>query len=403
MAAGPGFSLLIKPAAADCNLRCRYCFYLPKQSLYPATASHRMSPEVLERVVSSYLATDQPQYSFGWQGGEPTLMGRAFFREVTRLERRHGRAGASVANGLQTNATLIDEPLARHLAAYRFLVGVSLDGPPELHDFYRVGPSGEPSHARVLRGVEILRRFGVEHNVLTLVNARNVAEGGAVYRYLRDQGFLYHQYIPCVEWTESGELADYAVTGLQWGRFLCELFDEWSAADVFRVSVRLFDSIVVRLVDGIANVCNMGRDCRQYFLVEHNGDVYPCDFFVQEGTLLGNIVEKSWDELLRSPVYESFGIRKGQTHAACRGCEHLWLCAADCLKHRGPEPGDAGRLSHLCEGWKQFYAHALPALRTIAARVSESRPRQDPAHSSVGRNDPCPCGSGRKRKNCCGA
>ncbi len=172
---------------------------------------------------------------------------------------------------------------------------------------------------------------------------------------------------------------------------------------MFRVSVRLFDSIVVRLVDGIANVCNMGRDCRQYFLVEHNGDVYPCDFFVQEGTLLGNIVEKSWDELLRSPVYESFGIRKGQTHAACRGCEHLWLCAADCLKHRGPEPGDAGRLSHLCEGWKQFYAHALPALRTIAARVSESRPRQDPAHSSVGRNDPCPCGSGRKRKNCCGA
>lgn len=403
MATGRSFSLLIKPAGADCNLRCGYCFYLPKHSLYPATVSHRMAPEVLERVVSSYLATEQPQYSFGWQGGEPTLMGREFFREVTRLQRRCGRAGASVANGLQTNATLIDEPFARHLASYRFLVGVSIDGPPELHDHYRVGPTGLASHARVMRGVELLRRFGVEHNVLTLVNARTVSEGRGVYRYLRDQGFLYHQYIPCVEFTDGGALAEYAVTGEQWGRFLCELFDEWSAADVFRVSIRLFDSIIVRMVDGIANVCSMGRDCRQYFLVEHNGDVYPCDFYVQESTRLGNILETTWEELLGSPAYESFGTKKRQTHAACQSCEHLWLCAADCLKHRGPDLSDPARLSHLCEGWKRFYDNALPRLRAIASRVSRTRPRQDPDAARSGRNDPCPCGSGRKFKSCCGA
>lgn len=407
MPSGPSFSLLVKPASADCNLRCRYCFYLPKQSLYPSTRVHRMSLEVLERLVSSYLDTDQPQYSFGWQGGEPTLMGSEFFRHVTRLQRLHGRPGAVVANGLQTNGTLIDEPLARHLARYRFLVGVSVDGPPELHDAYRTDASGGPSFARVLRGVQVLRKYGVEHNVLALVNDRTVTEGRRVYRFLKEQGFLFHQYIPCVERDAQGRLAGYAIGAEQWGRFLCELFDEWYPADVSRVSVRLFDSILVRLVEGVANVCHMGRDCRQYFLVEHNGDVYPCDFFVEERSRLGNIMETGWRELLDSPAFAAFGARKSETHAACASCEYDFLCGGDCLKHRGGWEADPRALSQLCEGWRIFYAHALPALRQIAGQLRAERgaastPRQA-APVRAGRNDPCPCGSGRKYKSCCGS
>ena len=301
------FSLLVKPASADCNLRCSYCFYLPKRELYPETATHRMSEEVLERVIASFLATEQRQYSFGWQGGEPTLMGLDFFRAVTRLQSAHGRKGAVVSNGLQTNATLLDDSLARHLARYRFLVGVSLDGPPELHDAYRRLPSAASTHERVLAGVDALRRAGVEHNVLTLVSSRNAAHGREVYRYLTAKGFLFHQYIPCVELDGERRPAEYTVSPQEWGAFLCDVFDEWRGSDVRKVSVRLFDSILERLIDGTANVCSLADDCRQYLLVEHNGDVYPCDFFVEPGTKLGNIMDSEWSDSARQSGTRSSG------------------------------------------------------------------------------------------------
>ena len=193
------FSLLIKPASADCNLRCPYCFYAGKQVLYPSTSPRLMSREGLDRLVSSYMATEQPQYVFGWQGGEPTLLGVGFFREVTALQQRYGRPGAVVSNGLQTNATLIDDALAAHLREYNFLVGVSLDGPAEVHDFYRRDAAGGGSHAAVRAGVARLRQHQVEYNALTLVTPANVGRAAEIFNYLADEGFFYQQYIPCVE------------------------------------------------------------------------------------------------------------------------------------------------------------------------------------------------------------
>lgn len=397
MPANRPFSLLIKPAGADCNLRCGYCFYRDRASLYPETTRHRMPEEVLTRVISSYLATDQLQYAFGWQGGEPTLMGTEFFRRVTDLQQRHGRPGSLVANGLQTNALLLDDGFCAHLAKYNFLVGVSLDGPAEIHDTYRRTADGRGTHALVLQSLEALRRRKAEFNILTLVTAANAGRGGEVYRYLRDRGFLYHQYIPCVESGENGLPLPCAVDGEAWGEFLIAVFDEWSKSDARRVSVRLFDSILAYLAGGRHNVCHMGGDCRQYFVVEYNGDVYPCDFFVRPGLKLGNIMEDDWDYFLASPVRAAFSLAKTDWPQACRGCEYLAFCSADCQKHR---LGGPGSVSALCAGWRAFYAHALPCLTELARSIKKSGALGPPV---PGRNDPCFCGSGRKFKKCHGS
>jgi len=271
----PPFSLLIKPASADCNLQCEYCFYLEKSELYPDQRRHRMGDAVLDKLISTYMATDQPVYSFGWQGGEPTLMGIEFFRRVTDLQMKHGRKGAVVANGLQTNAILIDDEMASHFAQYKFLLGVSLDGLEDMHDAYRRTAGGGPSHKRVLARTELLTRNGVEFNILATVHAKNVGRPAELYRYLVDSGFLFHQYIPIVEFDPSGAPLPFTITGRQWGEFLCGVFDEWMKADVTRVSIRDFDAILAFLVDGNRQICTMGDNCCQYFLVEHNGMSTP--------------------------------------------------------------------------------------------------------------------------------
>ena len=408
------FSLLVKPASADCNLRCKYCFYLDRAELYPQSSRHRMSDEVLTRMISTYLATPQPQYSIGWQGGEPTVMGLDFYRRVIELERRYGRPGASVSNGLQTNTTLIDDAWSEHLARYNFLVGVSIDGPAEMHDTYRVFVDGRGAHAAVMQGLERLKKNQVEFNVLTLVSQANVRKPREVYHYLKDDlGVLFHQYVECVEYDESGALMPFSVSGREWGDFLCALYDEWqTCGDTRNVSIRLFDSILAKMVDGVVNVCAMGKDCRQYLVVEHNGDVYPCDFYVQPELKLGNIMQDSWQTLLASPQYEAFGARKRQWNEKCEECEYLRFCAGCCPKNR-PEHGQNPReLSTLCEGWIQFYNHALPGLMSLADGVRRDRERAEQAarrqrlgadgFKDTGRNDPCPCGSGKKYKKCCG-
>ena len=402
------FSLLIKPAGADCNLRCSYCFYLGKAALYPDSPRHRMPDAVLDRLVASYMATDQPQYAFGWQGGEPTLMGVDFFRRVTELQKKHGKPGAVVANGLQTNGTLLDDAFAEHLAAYQFLLGVSLDGPAALHDPNRVTADGRPTHAAVQRGLDVLRKHKVEFNILTLVNALNGAQPEAVYQGLVDEGHLFHQYIPCVEFDAAGQPLPFSVPPEAWGEFLCAMFDRWYARDTRRVSVRLFDSILFRLVEGLANVCHMGRDCRQYFLVEHNGDVYPCDFFAEPELKLGNIMTHSWKELLASPVYKAFGLCKSDWNPACTECPWVAWCAGDCLKHRYAGSRDPRRLSYLCAGWKRFFSHTATRFEKLAEQIRRDRRMQNaafemaiPGKGEPGRNAPCACGSGKKAKHCC--
>jgi uncharacterized protein len=404
------FTLLIKPASADCNLCCQYCFYLDHGAFYPSEQRHRMSDTVLSRLIQTYMATPQPQYTFGWQGGEPTLMGADFFRRAVELQMKYGRSGASVGNGVQTNGVLIDDEMAALFARYHFLLGVSLDGPPALHDRYRLTGGGNGSHHLVMRGIEKLREHGVEFNILTLVSAANVGEGAAVYRYLTDNGFLFHQYIPCVEVDANRGLLPFSISGEQWGEFMCTVFDQWYAHDTRRVSVRLFDAIVSLLVNGRRDVCHFGRDCCQYFVVEYNGDVFPCDFFVEKRLHLGNIMHDAWSALQASPMYAAFGRQKALCHPLCAACEFADICVGDCLKHRFcGNGGDPARLSHLCSGWKMFFSHTLDRFRELAAGIQEEqrhRSRQAPprvAAGAVGRNDLCPCGSGRKYKKCCGA
>jgi uncharacterized protein len=410
------FSLLLKPAGASCNLRCQYCFYLKKHALYPETSRPRMSDAILEQVVKTYMSLGVPRYSFAWQGGEPTLMGLDFFKRATALQQRHGRNGATVSNGLQTNGTLVDDDMARHFAEYNFLLGVSLDGPAAVHDTYRLRADDRGSHADVLRGIETLKRNKVEFNILTLVSQANVARPAEIYRYLTDQGFLYHQYIECVEFDEQGGLLPFSLKGEDWGEFLCSIFDIWYASDTRRVSIRLFDSILERLVDGVANVCVMGTNCQQYLVVEHNGDIYPCDFFVQDDLRLGNIMRDDWATLWAHERFAAFGAAKACWNPRCTTCPYVSLCAGDCQRHRqGGAGGGARSVSALCAGWKLFYAHALDRFKGLADMIRRERReaeamarRQSVAARlagglQVGRNDPCPCQSGRKFKKCCGA
>jgi uncharacterized protein len=407
------FSLLIKPTSADCNLRCEYCFYLDHCALYPDVKRHRMSDEVVEKMIRSYMSTMQHVYSFGWQGGEPTLMGLEFFKKVVQLQKKYARPGARVANGLQTNGTMIDDEFASFLAENNFLVGVSLDGPDEIHNRYRLNADGRGTHEDVVRGIEALKRNKVEFNILTLVNAANVTRGREVYRYLRDMGIFYHQYIPCVEFDDQGNKMPFAISGDQWGTFLCDIFDEWIQNDKQRVSVRLFDSILNLMVDGVYTTCHHAGNCSQYFVVEYNGDIYPCDFFVKRELKLGNITENSWSEMSSYGKYLQFGSQKNDWNEKCKECEYLNLCSGDCLKHRLYKGGNPRTLSWLCSGWKKFYDHSLPEFRNIAISAIKERQRNgmyrdNKPHKlfidkSMGRNDTCFCGSGKKYKKCHGA
>ena len=399
------FSLLIKPASADCNLRCEYCFYI--DHLEPQNTNPRMSYQTLEIMIKTYMSTDQnKQYAFGWQGGEPTLMGLDFFKKVVEFQLKYAPPGSSISNGLQTNATMITKEFAKFIGEYKFLLGVSLDGPVYLHDYYRKTLGQKPTHALVMRGIEHLKQYGVEFNILTLINNQTVKKAKEIYHYHRDNGFFFHQYIPCVEFDTDGSLKSYSITGKDWGLFLTELFNEWIKQDVNKVSIRLFDSIMEYLVYSRYNVCYMQDNCVQYFVVEHDGGVYPCDFFVQGNLLLGNINNNSWDELYNSQTYHNFGNQKSNWNEVCSLCPYLKLCHGDCQKLRYGAPENSRQLSNLCRGWKIFYTRTLPRFKIIAEKFKKENnidgfsPIKIP---KFGRNEPCICGSGKKYKNCCGS
>ncbi|NVM37395.1 MAG: anaerobic sulfatase maturase [Candidatus Lokiarchaeota archaeon] len=397
------FSLLIKPASADCNLRCKYCFYI--DHLENVKNTPRMSDEVLETMITSYMQTNQNNnYAFGWQGGEPMIMGLSFFQKAVEFQKYYAPPKAVISNGLQTNGTLITDDFARFLGEYKFLLGVSLDGPANIHDYYRKTIGKKPTHNLVIRGIEHLRQNKIEFNILILVNNKNVKKANEIYHYLREQGLYYHQYIPCVEYNEKNNLESFSITGEEWGKFLCDLFDQWIKEDINKISIRLFDSILEYLVYGRYNVCHMGQNCCQYFVVEYDGSVYPCDFYVREDLLLGNILEDKWKDILKSPIYQTFGQEKSKWHQNCNSCPFINLCHGDCPKLRIGSPQSSNILSVLCKGWKKFYTHTLPRFRIIADRIKNRYEKNSLIQiksKKVGRNSPCPCGSGKKYKNCC--
>ena len=368
-----------------------------------------MSNAVLERLIKSYMSTPQPTYSFIWQGGEPTLMGLNFFRKVVALQKHYAKEGSIISNSLQTNATRIDDDMARLFSQYRFLIGCSLDGPSDIHDHYRHTKGGHPTHKAVMSGIDALKRNGVEFNILVLVTQANIRQAADVYRYLKSQGFLFQQYIPCVEFDAAGMPLPFTISGPEWGQFLCTLFDQWYPHDIQRVSIRLFDSVLQKMIDGTVNVCHMGQNCCQYFVVEFNGDIYPCDFFVEPSLKIGNIMDMDWDEALASKTYLDFGDQKSQWNPKCKNCDCLNYCRGDCLKHRLYAGHNARNISWLCEGWQAFFHYTRRHFHQIADGVRQGRNStthpdkvKTPQTSKPGRNAPCPCGSGKKYKKCCG-
>jgi len=405
---------MTKPTGAVCNLDCTYCFYLAKEELYPGS-DFRMDDGVLEAYVTGLLAAHRgmDEVVVAFQGGEPTMMGLSFFEQVLDIERAHAEPGQVILNTLQTNATLIDDAWARFLGDNGFLVGVSIDGPRELHDAYRVDKGGKPTFDRVMTGLDALRRHGVEWNCLTTVNAANAEHGGEVYRFLRDDcGAEFMQFIPVVE-VQDGSVSEHSVSGEAFGRFMIEVFDEWVRQDVGTVFVQHFDTALGHWL-GIpdAGLCVHAEECGRSVALEHNGDLYSCDHFVEPEHLIGNLSDgRTLLQIVDSPQQVAFGRAKKSTlPRMCRDCDVRFACNGGCPKDRfaTTPDGDPG-LHHLCAGYKAFFNHVDSPMRFMADRLRAGedatalRDWYAAADAQRGRDDQCTCGSGRKFKNCHGA
>jgi uncharacterized protein len=366
------FSLLIKPSSADCNLRCRYCFYRGKRGLYPEREKPRMSQTTLKRMIKSFMSLNMPIYNFGWQGGEPLLMGIDFYREVVKLQKRYGRPGASVANGFQTNGVLIDDAWCKLFREYNFLVGLSMDGPEEIHDQFRLDRKNRGTFSRVEKVMNLMKESGVEFNVLSVIHRENTGRAPEIYNFLREKGIKFQQYIPAIiALNKLDQAVGFAFSGEEYGRFLLDLFNRWYPDDVRTVSIRHFDAIINALVTGQANLCNMGEDCDSYFLIEYNGDVYPCDYFVEEEWRLGNINTHSWEELYNHEKRKTFAEMKRHTNPACSKCAYVHLCYGDCTRHRSFKGAEPEHLSILCKGIKMFLKETLPEFEKLAEQARE--------------------------------
>lgn len=441
------FHVMTKPIGPVCNLDCRYCFYLEKEKLYEDERRERpswqMPDEVLESYIRQYIeGQDVPEVSFAWQGGEPTLLGVRFFQRVVELQRKYA-GGKRVQNALQTNGTLLDDAWGEFLKANDFLVGLSIDGPRDLHDAYRVDKRGRPTFDRVMQGRDVLQRHDVEFNTLTVVNRRNARRPQDVYQFLKEIGSGFIQFIPLVErsahaplQTEGGliqlslaqparpgeersPVTDWSVRAEDYGAFLITVFDEWVRRDVGRVFVQMFDVALGNWLGQGGGLCVFAPECGSALAMEHNGDVYACDHYVYPEYRRGNIRETSLREMVLSPEQQQFGRDKAETLPQyCRRCEVRFACHGECPKHRFVQtPDGEWGLNYLCPAYKRFFTHIGPAMNTMAALLRAGRAPAEimallvrppaptrmpaPVRQATGRNSPCPCGSGRKYKQCC--
>jgi len=332
-------TVLVKPISARCNLACRYCFYRDRLGdPYAGEPQRLMTSPVLASLIAQHMRQAGPVATFAWQGGEPTLAGLAFFRQAVAFQSRYGRQGQAVANALQTNATLLDREWARLLERYRFLVGVSLDGPRQFHDPWRPTSQGAPSYDDVMRGITLLRTFGVAINVLAVVHAGNCSRPEERLAFFAENRLLHLQFIPAVDWLEDGSLAPPSLHPQAWAEFLCGLFDAWYNDGRAMLSIRLFDNLVSLAAGLPAETCEMLPLCDQYYVVEYNGDVYPCDFFVSAPNRLGNLVSQPLSDILNSDQARRFASAKGDLPAACSGCRWLPICQGGCPRFRRPAP-----------------------------------------------------------------
>lgn len=426
------FQVMAKPIGPRCNLDCGYCYYLDKAAMYPAERRFRMTDAVLERFVAEYIAAQvaagAPEVWFVWQGGEPTMLGLGYFERIVELQARFRTGGRPIRNALQTNGTLLTEAWARFLRRRDFLVGLSLDGPPALHDDHRRDPRGGATADRVLAALSLLRAHQVEFNVLTVVHRDNARRPLEIYRFLREQGVAFMQFIPAVERRAPGgglagpptgpdlvpSVTPWSVRPDDYGAFLSAIFDEWVRRDVGRVFVQLFDVLLGLWVGGPAALCVFGETCGEALVLEHNGDLYACDHYVYPEHRLGNIMERSLAELAASACQRRFGEDKRRTLPdSCLGCRYRFACNGGCPKHRfltDPAGGSRG-LNYLCAANRRFLDHAAPLFDAMADLVRRGAPAaaimpalaRAEGRRAAGRNDACACGSGRKVKHCCGA
>lgn len=384
------FHLMAKPAGPACNLDCDYCFYLQKQSLFRESPSFRMSDPVLERFIRDYIAS-QPgrEVTFAWQGGEPTLLGVDFYRRVIELQQRHA-AGKKINNSFQTNGTLLDDTWGAFLHEHHFLVGISIDGPRDLHDRHRRDKHRRPTFSKVMQGLAVLQRHHVDYNLLTVVSSANVGHPLEVYRFLKDTGAKFLQFIPLVEPDSgpSGDL-DAPATGCPvtaatpdpdaFGRFLCAIFDQWSRRDVGRVFIQAFDMALGIWLGLGSSLCVHAETCGSALAVEHNGDIFACDHFVYPSHRRGNLLETPLARLVASPAQQAFGREKHTSlPRACRECPVLFACQGGCPKHRirATADGDPG-LNYLCAGYRRFFTHIDPVMRRMVALHRAGRPAAD--------------------------
>jgi uncharacterized protein len=368
------FTLLIKPTGPDCNIACEYCFYACKSGLF-GSGSHRMSEAVQEHLVKSYLGLRFEQSSFAWQGGEPTLMGLDFYKRLVELQTQYAELGQVVTNALQTNGILLDEDWCKFLADYKFLCGISLDGPKEYHDHYRKDRAGDGTFDRVINGIENCRSYNTEFNILVLLNNINVQHPDELFDFFTGMEVKYLQFVPCVEKSadDPHKAAPYCITPEEYGRFLCRIFDRWMDHGVQKLSIRLFDSMLSFLTGGPHTECTFGRRCADYIVIEHNGDAYCCDFYVTDQTKLGNILDAPIEQLATSQLKRDFGLKKSQIDNKCLMCRYLDICRGGCPKDRAMLTGTHKVPSYFCESYKMFFAYALGRLEIIARDIQEGK------------------------------
>lgn len=385
--------IMAKPHGPICNLDCTYCYYLEKENLYGgAGREFRMPDQVLESHIRQYIeAQSSSHITFAWQGGEPTLLGIPFFERVVELQQQYAH-GKTIENAFQTNGTLLDDAWGEFLAKNRFLIGLSIDGPAHLHDAYRVDKGGKPTFDKVMRGLDILKKHGVEFNTLTVINRKNSYHAREVYSFLKEIGSQYLQFIPIVEQIAAepdnnglrllkpfsrtpSQVSEWSVEPLQFGRFLQEIFDEWVRNDVARIFIQTFDVALESWAGVPQSLCVFKPTCGNALVLEHNGDLYSCDHFVYPDNRLGNITEQPLVQLATSPQQNRFGNAKlAGLPSDCRNCDVRFACNGECPKHRftTTASGEYG-LNYLCAGYKHFFHHVDPYMRFMADELKQHR------------------------------
>lgn len=383
--------VMLKPAGAHCNLACKYCYYLEKNNLYQNSHRHLMSDEMLEQFTREYIeAQTMPQVLFTWHGGEPLMRSIDFYRKALALQKKYAH-GKQIDNVIQTNGTLLTDEWCEFFAKNHWLVGISIDGPQEYHDHYRVTPAGKPSWEKVMQGIQLLKKHRVEWNAMAVVNAYNAEHPLEFYHFFRDNGCQYLQFTPIVERLTEHEdgrtlasladdreipLADASVTPQQWGNFLCTIFDDWVRHDVGKTFVEIFDCTLANWMGVLPGICAYSKECGHAGVMEHNGDVYSCDHFVFPEYKLGNIRDQSLIDMLYGEKQQAFSrLKHTSLPRQCKECDMEFACHGECPKNRFEKDkyGEPG-LNYLCQGYYQYYTHVAPYMDFMKRELLAQRP-----------------------------